>query len=102
MGRLAGRGNGALVLTKDACTSSDLSAAETYRSHQGHHRSLIHQYPSRQATMYNLLKVRFMMDDKPDSIAWYLSDPGAWKTHIEQLALPSFSFPLMQTTITSS
>ena len=37
------------------------------------------------ATIYALLKVRFAVDDKPDSIAWYLTDPKAWKSRIEEL-----------------
>ena len=37
------------------------------------------------ATIYDLLKVRFAVDDKPDSIAWYLTDPKAWRSRIEEL-----------------
>ena len=37
------------------------------------------------ATIYNLLKVSFSVDGKMDSIAWYLTDPQAWKTQIEAL-----------------
>jgi hypothetical protein len=36
------------------------------------------------ATIYNLLKVRFVVDGKSDSIAWYVSDPQAWKDRIEE------------------
>jgi hypothetical protein len=37
------------------------------------------------ATMFDLLKVRFFVEDKSDSIAWYLTDPTAWKYRIEEL-----------------
>ena len=36
------------------------------------------------ATIYNLLKVRFVVEGKSDSIAWYVSDPHAWKDRIEE------------------
>ncbi len=38
------------------------------------------------ATMFDLLKVRFSVEGKPDSIAWYLTDPAAWKNRIEELS----------------
>ena len=37
------------------------------------------------ATIYDLLKVRFSVEDKSDSIAWYLTDPPAWKNRIEDV-----------------
>ncbi|MCD6033304.1 MAG: hypothetical protein K0S78_5486, partial [Thermomicrobiales bacterium] len=37
------------------------------------------------ATIHDLLKVRFTVDGKPDSIAWYLTAPRAWKERIEEL-----------------
>ena len=37
------------------------------------------------ATIYDLLKVHFSADGKRDSIAWYLTDPKAWKNKIEAL-----------------
>ena len=80
------RGNGGLVLTEkalhffmflpqrdlrvplDAITELTLT-----KSHLG------------KATIYDLLKVRFSAEDKTDSIAWYLTDPQAWKDRIEEL-----------------
>jgi hypothetical protein len=37
------------------------------------------------ATIYDLLKVQFSVEEKSDSIAWYLADPTAWKHRIEEL-----------------
>ena len=37
------------------------------------------------ATIYDLLKVRFNVEDKSDSIALYLTDPTAWKKRVEEL-----------------
>jgi hypothetical protein len=37
------------------------------------------------ATLYTLLKVRFSVEDKSDSMAWYVTDPQAWKHRIEEL-----------------
>lgn len=80
------RGNGGLVLTgknlhffmfipkKEVCiplqTITDLAIVN---SHLG------------KATIRNLLKVHFSANGKPDSMAWYLADPHAWKNRIEQL-----------------
>ncbi|MFN9719973.1 MAG: hypothetical protein ACK58L_14840 [Planctomycetota bacterium] len=81
-----GRGNGALVLTKDCLqffrflTGGDVRVpleAITEVTFTKHHLG--------KATIYDLLKVRFAIDDKPDSIAWYLTDPKAWKSRIEEL-----------------
>ena len=81
-----GRGNGALVLTMDCLHFFRFVSAGDVRvplkaitevtftkTHLG------------KATIYDLLKVRFAVDDKPDSIAWYLTDPKAWKSRIEEL-----------------
>jgi hypothetical protein len=81
-----GRGNGALVLTKDCLhffrfvSGGDvrvplaaLTEVTFTKTHLG------------KATIYDLLKVHFAVDDKPDSIAWYLTDPKAWKSRIEEL-----------------
>lgn len=81
-----GRGNGALVLTMDCLhffrfvSSGDvrvplkaITEVTFTRTHLG------------KATIYDLLKVRFTVDGKPDSIAWYLTDPKAWKSRIEEL-----------------
>jgi hypothetical protein len=81
-----GRGNGGLVLTNDYLhffrfmrgadlrvplgTITELSFT---KSHLG------------KATIYDLLKVRFSVDGTTDSIAWYLTDPRAWKNTIEEL-----------------
>ncbi len=37
------------------------------------------------AAIYPLLKIHFSVDGKRDSIAWYLTDPQAWKNRIEEL-----------------
>lgn len=81
-----GRGNGGLVLTADGLhffrfvPGSDLrvplgaiTELAFTRSHLG------------KATIYDLLKVRFFVNDQMDSIAWYLTDPKAWKNRIEAL-----------------
>ena len=81
-----GRGNGALVLTKDYLhffrfvRGADLrvpleaiTELSFTKSHLG------------KATIYDLLKVRFSVDGPMDSIAWYLTDPTAWKNTIEEL-----------------
>ena len=79
-----GRGNGGLVLTGDFLhffrfvRGADLrvplgaiTALTFTKSHLG------------KSTIYDLLKVRFSVDGKTDSIAWYLTDPRAWKNQIE-------------------
>ena len=43
------------------------------------------------ATIFDLLKVRFSVEGKPDSIAWYLTDPRAWKKRIEELKAAGFT-----------
>ena len=78
------RGNGGLVLTakylhffmflpkRDFRVPLDAITELTFsKSHLG------------KATIYDLLKVRFTVEDKSDSIAWYLTDPTAWKKRIE-------------------
>ncbi|MCX7396688.1 MAG: hypothetical protein NT138_03305 [Planctomycetales bacterium] len=80
------RGNGALVLTMDCLhffrfvswgdvrvPVESITEITFTKTHLG------------KATIYDLLKVRFAVDDKPDSIAWYLTDPKAWKSRIEEL-----------------
>ena len=79
------RGNGGLVLTgkelhfflflpkRDLLIPLDAITEITFtKCHLG------------KATIYNLLKVRFVVDGKSDSIAWYVSDPHAWKDRIEE------------------
>jgi hypothetical protein len=81
-----GRGNGALVLTADCLhffrfvRGADvrvplgaITEVTLTKSHLG------------KATIYDLLKVRFSVDGKPDSIALYLNDPQGWKNRIEEL-----------------
>ena len=81
-----GRGNGALVLTAEHLhffrfvRGADLRvplgaiAEVTFtKSHLG------------KASFYDLLKVRFAVDGRTDSIAWYLTDPKEWKKRIEEL-----------------
>ncbi len=80
------RGNGGLVLTAkhlhffQFLPKSDLrvpldSIAELTltKSHLG------------KATLYDLLKVHFSADGQRDSIAWYVTDPQAWKNRIETI-----------------
>lgn len=80
------RGNGGLVLTaeglhffmflprKDLRVPLDAVTEVTLtKSHLG------------KATIYDLLKVRFVAEGKPDSIAWFLTDPAAWLERIEKL-----------------
>jgi hypothetical protein len=79
------RGNGGLVLTgkelhfflflpkRDLLIPLDAITEITFtKCHLG------------KATIYNLLKVRYVLDGKSDSIAWYVSDPHAWKDRIEE------------------
>ena len=81
-----GRGNGALVLTEqylhffrfvrgaDVRIPLEAITEVTFtKTHLG------------KATIYDLLKVRFTADGKPDSVAWYVPDPREWKGRIEGL-----------------
>jgi hypothetical protein len=85
-----GRGNGALVLTAGGLhffrfvSGGDLlvplgaiTDVSFTRSHLG------------KATIHDLLKVRFTADGGPDSVAWYVADPRAWKERIEELRAAS-------------
>jgi hypothetical protein len=81
------RGNGALVLTRDCLhyfrfvggtelrvmleSIIDVSFTKT---HLG------------KATYHNLLKVRFSEEGATDSVAWYVTDPQAWKSKLEALS----------------
>ncbi len=85
-GKWQGRGNGGLVLTKDSLhfyrfvRGADLRvplAAITQVSFTKSHLG--------KATIHDLLKVRFSADGQSDSIAWYLTDPTAWKNRIDEL-----------------
>ena len=80
------RGNGGLVLTgknlhffmfvpkSDICVLLDTITELTIaKSHLG------------KATPYDLLKVHYCAEGTMDSIAWYLTDPRAWKLRIEGL-----------------
>ncbi len=86
------RGNGGLVLTakhlhffqflpkRDFRVPLDaISELTLTKSHLG------------KATIYDLLKVHFSADGQRDSVAWYLTDPQAWKDKIEA-AQPGGSF----------
>jgi hypothetical protein len=87
-GVLQGRGNGALVLTGNELTwfrfvpeSSDLripresiTKVDTVMAHLG------------KTYGRDLLRVTFMNDGKPDSMAWYVTDLGAW---LSKLGEPS-------------
>jgi len=85
-GVLQMRGNGALVLTKTALEFfmfvparritiplADVTRTEIVRSHLG------------KTVFRDLLKVRFDRGAGPDSIAWYVPDPGAWRDRIDTL-----------------
>lgn len=85
-GLLQPRGNGGLVLTRDGLhffmflprkqvrvPLAAISEVTLTKSHLG------------KVTPFDLLKVRFSTDGGPDAIAWYLTDPRAWKTRIEAL-----------------
>jgi hypothetical protein len=80
------RGNGGLVLTqkqlhffmfvpkREICIPLSAISEFTFtKSHLG------------KATIYDLLKVRFSSEGESDSVAWYVTDPAAWKSKIEQL-----------------
>ncbi len=73
------RGNGALILTKDAVhffqftpetdlkiPLSDITTVSTTRSHAG------------KATGNELLKIAFTENGTPDSFAWYVTDLAVW------------------------
>lgn len=79
------RGNGALVLTPTALRFFQLVPKSEHvvplasirevsfvRAHLG------------KSVGYRLLKVAYDTDAGPDSVAWYVVDPDAWKAAIEQ------------------
>lgn len=85
-GVFQGRGNGALVLTKNCLhffrfikggdvriPLESITDVSFTKSHLG------------KATIYNLLKVQFVTEGKRDSIAWYLADSDTWKNTINNL-----------------
>ncbi len=43
------------------------------------------------ATVYDLLKVRFSVEGRTDSIAFYLTEPASWKLRIEELKAQTVS-----------
>lgn len=80
------RGNGGMVLTgknlhffmflpkSDNCVPLDtITELAITKTHLG------------KVTPYDLLKVNYVAEGKMDSIAWYLTDPRAWKLRIEGL-----------------
>jgi hypothetical protein len=86
IGRLQLRGNGGLVLTNrqlhfflfmprsDVSIPLDaITEVKLTKSHLG------------KATIYDLLKVHFSSNSTEDSVAWYVTDPNAWKSRIEAL-----------------
>jgi hypothetical protein len=81
-----GRGNGGLVLTKDGLhffrfvSGADLRVPLTAITELSFTKSHLGK-----ATIYDLFKVQFAADGQPDSIAWYLTDPTAWKEKIQEL-----------------
>lgn len=60
--------NGAICVLLDTITELTIT-----KSHLG------------KTTPYDLLKVHYCANGKMDSIAWYLTDPRAWKLRIEGL-----------------
>lgn len=81
-----GRGNGALVLTMDYLHFFRfVSAGDVRVPLEAITEVTFTKTHLGKATSYDLLKVQFTVDGKPDSIAWYLTDPKAWKSRIEEL-----------------
>lgn len=97
-GAWQGRGNGGLVLTRDSLhfyrfvRGADLCVPLTAITEVSFTKTHLGK-----ATIYDLLKVRFSVDGQSDSIAWYLTDPPAWKNKIEEncgpRSLPSAARP---------
>jgi hypothetical protein len=80
-----GRGNGALVLTMGCLHFFRfVSGGELRVPLEAITEVAFTKTHLGKATIYDLLKVRFAVDGKPDSIAWYLNDPKAWKSRIEE------------------
>ena len=80
------RGNGALVLTAKSLHFFMFLPRRDFVVPQDAITELsLTKSPLGKATIFDLLKVRFTADGKPDSLAWYLTDPRAWKTRIEEL-----------------
>jgi hypothetical protein len=86
------RGNGGLVLTgknlhffmflpkSEICIPLEtITELAITKSHLG------------KATPFDLLKVSYSVKGKKDSIAWYLTDPAAWKRKIESLKAGQFA-----------
>jgi hypothetical protein len=80
------RGNGGLVLTRECLhffmflpkkefrVPLDAVTEVTFvKSHLG------------KTVGYDLLKVRFTADGQPDSLAWFVTDPTAWRERIEAM-----------------
>jgi hypothetical protein len=81
-----GRGNGGLVLTKDYLHFFQFVRGADLRVSLGAITELsFTKSHLGKATIFDLLKVRFSVDGTTDSIAWYLTDPTAWKDKIEEL-----------------
>ncbi len=81
-----GRGNGALVLTKDCLHFFRFVSGGDVRVPLGAITELTFTKTHLgKATIHDLLKVRFTVDGQTDSIAWYLTDPKGWKNRIEEL-----------------
>lgn len=80
------RGNGALVLTKEGLHFFQFMCGADVRVPLGAITDIsLTKSHLGKATIYDLLKVRFTLDGRSDSIAWYLADPKAWKNRIEEL-----------------
>jgi hypothetical protein len=80
------RGNGGLVLTREAVhffrflPKSDLRiplSAITDLTLTKRHKGKI--------SIYDLLKINFTADGRPDSAAWYVAEPAAWIRQIDAL-----------------
>ena len=81
-----GRGNGALVLTGDCLHFFRFVPGGDVRVPLGSIREVTFTKTHLgKATIYDLLKVRFATEGASDSVAWYVTDPKAWKNRIDQL-----------------
>lgn len=89
------RGNGALVLTPQELhffqflprrdlriPLSSISEVSFVKSHLG------------KITPFDLLKVRFLHEGKPDSAAWFVPEPWQWKQEVEAKIPPPVHNPI--------
>ena len=80
------RGNGGLVLTRDGLHFFMFLPRKEFRVPVGSITEVMFvKSHLGKATVFDLLKVRFTADGKPDSLAWFVTDPTAWRERIEEL-----------------